>query len=423
MLRWLRRPAQSPPFLAVPGPCDLACAWCNYERTSAVSFGSASGPIARELQTLFAQGHRAVGFGICHTEPTSSPELVEIVEIARRTGFSRIVLSTSGVRLARAHYVRDLARAGVSDVILSLPGPDSPVSDALLAQQGAARAKLDAVANCLSAGLRTDVVLMFLRPALHALPETARIVARLPRWRSRRLLLLSGCLMDPVPAMPERRYAMLWPRYGEVAWALRRIRDQLPTFALHSSALPPCVRSRIPGVHPVEPRQSASSPRFTHPVALCEGCRSAPRCRGVYEPYWRTHGAPLLPESGEAHPASTDLQSLREAIELRSLDGVSTTSEDPGWQTQARARLAPFISGSASIEGYRLRHGHQEGAALITAWEADADRMQIAIEPSLVAARCFVRGARFALSYRSDTPLDSPARERLMRGVLAALEG
>lgn len=412
---------QLPPFLAVPGPCDLACAWCNFGHGAAVGFGSDRNRLRDELSALHAKGHREVGFGICHTEPTTSPDFVDIVRMARRIGFERMTLSTSGVNLARREYVEELTRAGLTKVILSMPGLDTPVSDLLLAREGASRAKLEALSNCLAAGLRTHTILMFLRPALTELPEAASRLARIPTLLSRRLLLLSGCLMDPVAGMPLQRHAVLWPSYGEVAWALRRVRRAVRGFQLYSSEMPECVRSRIPGVIGSASERKTDAWRFVKPARLCDGC-TASACRGVYEGYWLSHGAPLLPEAGESSPSKPDPVALRRLLAESGGTAAAVGRAIGDWQRELQTVLESYHSGGATIADYRLASAHQEGSALVTIWESASDRMEVSIEPRAKTSRFFVAGDRFALSYRSISPMDSPAREKLLRGVLVALE-
>jgi len=366
---------------------------------------------------------RDVGFGVGHSEPTTSPGFAALVRRASKLGFTRIVLSTSGMNIARRDYLRELARAGLTGVVLSMAGLDTARSDLLLARAGATEAKLAAISNSLAEGLTTFVTLMFLRPVLWELPESAPRIRRLAGWRTRGRLQLAGCLMDPAPSMENDRYAALWPRYGEAAWALRRIRQRIRHFELHSSDMPVCVRRRIAGVHRSDPQPKGTNTRFEKPAVLCAGCAWTHRCPGVYFPYWQTHGAPLLPESGELEPSPCDPSALRLALDVRappSPIGVAPATES--WHETVRGVLQSYVPGRASIEGYHVDQGDLEGPAMITVWVAERDRMEIVIEPKARSASHFIAGDAFAVSYRMTTPPDTPSRERLLHAVLAAIE-
>jgi uncharacterized radical SAM superfamily Fe-S cluster-containing enzyme len=91
-------------------------------------------------------------------EPTLRDDLPEIVEVARRIGYSFIQINTNGLRLASdKEYLRRLQAAGLSSVFLQFDGVDDEIyrslrGRALLDQ------KLGAVKNCGETGLGVVLV-------------------------------------------------------------------------------------------------------------------------------------------------------------------------------------------------------------------------------------------------------------------------
>lgn len=58
-------------------------------------------------------------------EPTLHPDLFEVVAAGRRMGYERITVVTNGRRLSYPAYARQLAQAGVDEVLISLHAPDA----------------------------------------------------------------------------------------------------------------------------------------------------------------------------------------------------------------------------------------------------------------------------------------------------------
>lgn len=294
---------RTPLFLAVPGPCDIACAWCNYlGRPPDASLGGID-EVTQKIELLARGGAREVGFGLNHSEPTTHPAFPDLVRRARSLGFSRVTLSTSGIKLADRAYLRRLKRCGLTNVVVSLAGLEPGLADVLLGRRGATAAKLAALDNCAREGLQTDVNLMFLRPALTGMRQSVEgLRARMAKLKGD--VSMIGCLMRVAEEDP-RRYALLWPSYGEVAWAMRSVRSAAPKFSLQSSDAPLCVRDRIPGMllqRTVLPPHSYEKPRW-----LCAGCGVAADCPGVYAGYFKAHGkGPLLGPQADAAPPPAD---------------------------------------------------------------------------------------------------------------------
>ncbi|HEY3358855.1 MAG TPA: radical SAM protein, partial [Polyangia bacterium] len=309
----------TPVFLPVPGPCDLRCAWCNWRGREPAPAADALARLRGELDRLAADGARAVGLGLFATEPTTHPALPEVIRHARGLGFERVTLSTSGLRLADRAYLRELQRAGLSDVVVTLGSLEHGLADALFGHPGATAAKLAAVENCVAEEIPVVAMLLFLRPILHGLADAAD---RLARTLARaRLSLVHGCVADPVPDTSPARFALLWPRLGELAWTIARVRERTPGFELHARSLPLCLVGQVPGLKAEAPDPGRGSlVQWMKPPALCDGCATAGSCWGIHAGYLADPAAEVRLPLRPAAPPRLAALALEQALAADAAD-------------------------------------------------------------------------------------------------------
>ncbi|HWA72742.1 MAG TPA: radical SAM protein [Polyangiaceae bacterium] len=138
-------PGPSRGTLRLTPDCNNHCVFCAQDATSPlpVDFGEQLEALRREHEELTLIGG----------EPTLLPNLHEIVAQARRVGFSRIGVQTNGRRLCDAAYAGDLARAGLTDVHLSLHGATAEVHDYHTGVSGSYDGILGAMRSTRSFGL------------------------------------------------------------------------------------------------------------------------------------------------------------------------------------------------------------------------------------------------------------------------------
>ena len=144
-------------LLEVTERCNLHCAVCFADSGR----GKAQDPSLEKISWLLERAMAAVGpsnLQLSGGEPTLRDDLPEIVEIARRVGYSFIQVNTNGLHLAAdTDYLRRLRAAGLSSVFLQFDGVDDEIyrslrGRALLDQ------KLRAIRNCGEAGIGVVLV-------------------------------------------------------------------------------------------------------------------------------------------------------------------------------------------------------------------------------------------------------------------------
>jgi hypothetical protein len=144
-------------LLEVTNRCNLHCAFCFADSGRAV----AEDPSLEKISWLLKRAIAAVGpsnLQLSGGEPTLRDDLPEIVQVARRIGYSFIQVNTNGLRLASdSAYVTRLMAAGLSSVFLQFDGVDDEVyrslrGRALLSQ------KIGTIKNCGEIGLGVVLV-------------------------------------------------------------------------------------------------------------------------------------------------------------------------------------------------------------------------------------------------------------------------
>ena len=370
----MTRPRQ-PPFLAVPGPCDLRCVWCNHGGSAPVTVGHETGELAARLEALAATDRAAVGFGLHHTEPTTYPDLLWLVRRARDLGFRRITLSTSGMKLADRAYAREVAAAGVTDVILSFAGLAPDRADLLLGIGGATRAKLDALEACLDAGISATAVLMFLRPALQDMPGAVQRLAGLES-NAPGTFGFKGCLPDLMPGTTPRQHDLLQPSIGELAWTLARVRADVPDFEFQLHGSPPVTAT---AAHLEEP------------------------------PMWE-------PEDLEQALCEAELRPAGRCV------APADRTSDPAWQAAVVETLASIARRRCGVLGLEIGPITREDRAVRVVLGSDDRLIEAIIEPRSGTERFLLAGEHLAVSYSSASRSSSARVHDVLRVLLGVLE-
>lgn len=134
--------------------------------------------------------HRREGFELLDIdggEPTLHPQLFAIIENARNLGYVKISLTSNGRRLSYRSFARDLAAAGLDEILISLHGPDAELQRRLTEEPESFDQTVAGIQNALavmpgpeSVGVNTTIVGANL-PALRRLGDMLAAL-RVRRW-------------------------------------------------------------------------------------------------------------------------------------------------------------------------------------------------------------------------------------------------
>jgi uncharacterized radical SAM superfamily Fe-S cluster-containing enzyme len=151
-------------LLEVTDHCNLNCAVCFSDSGR----GESEDPSLEKIAWLLNRAMAAAGpsnLQLSGGEPTLRDDLPEIVEVARRVGYSFIQVNTNGLRLASDRsYVTRLVDKGLSSVFLQFDGVNNEIYRSLRGRDLLEK-KMRAVRSCEEAGLGVVLVPTLVRGA------------------------------------------------------------------------------------------------------------------------------------------------------------------------------------------------------------------------------------------------------------------
>jgi cyclic pyranopterin phosphate synthase len=302
--------------------CNNDCVFCGEQERREISrdvgrFRIPGEQVKADLLRYRRAGYNHVTF--LGGEPTIRKDLVELVKLARMLGFRNVFVTTNGRRIADRAFLRTLLQAGLTDVCVSVHGPDAATHDALTRRAGSFAQAAAALANLAAEGHPFHTSTVVTTPNAPRLAETVRF---LHGFRPVHVYL---ALPNPSGGA-YREFTRLYPTFAEVAPHVHaaidaaRALDQLLTV----SKLPLCHLTGREGYaddlfwaaaqrRSINPQvQDEIEQRFADRTAhalACRGCRFRTVCEGVESLYLQRRGTDeLVPVPG---PLVTDVSELR----------------------------------------------------------------------------------------------------------------
>ena len=235
----------------------------------------------------FMDSNRLIGhpkISILGNEPLLEPAIVKIVVRARKRGFKRVEMMTSGNLLRSPSLCRRLAAAGLTEVSIPILGCSAESHDEITSTPGSFRDTIAGIEAAASAGIRVYTHTNALKQNLRELPEIETF--------ARKILKTPFCIFSlrPKGAGAMRiPYSELVPSYSEMIKALAGRVDSLLGF-------PVCVQRRIQGAAEV-PAESVSDSvklymihqNYTKPDK-CDNCAASAYCIGTFSRYTEIYG-------------------------------------------------------------------------------------------------------------------------------------
>jgi len=302
--------------------CNNDCVFCGEQERREISREIGRFRIPDEQVKADLLRYRRAGFNhvtFLGGEPTIRKDLAELVKLARMLGFRNVFITTNGRRIADRAFLRTLLQAGLTDICVSVHGPDAATHDGLTQRAGSFAQAAAALANLAAEGhpFHTSTVV-----TARSAPRLADLVRFLHGFRPVHVYL---ALPNPSGGA-YRDFTALYPTFADVAPHVHaaidtaRALDQLLTV----SKLPLC---HLPGREgyaddlfwataerrSIDPQvQAVIEQRFADRSAhalTCRDCRYRAVCEGVESFYVQRRGTrELVPVPG---PLVTDLAELR----------------------------------------------------------------------------------------------------------------
>ncbi len=283
--------------------CNCRCRVCS----SGLQPGNAAldfDELAAWLQRGRTLGATAVWLG--GGEPTLHEDLPRTVALARSLGYRRIRVQSNGLRLAYPAYAASLARAGTTEVALTVMGWHARSHDAMVRRAGAWELLARACDNLRASGVRLEADVLLTTPLLPHLADLVQDVGR----RGAKSLTFWLVSLHGLP--DDAGVARLVPPFDALRAPLRKAfaRAQACGLAATSLHTPPCTlapedRDRylhagryrllvvVPGGRPFMAEESPME-RGEHPPALCRSCAVRKDCLGLRADQLRLFGAASL---------------------------------------------------------------------------------------------------------------------------------
>lgn len=260
--------------------CGNRCVFCAQRGGAALHLGPEE--LTAGLRALRSQGFDEVSF--TGGDPTEHEGLLGAVEAARSEGFVSVGVQTHGRRLREGGLAADLARAGLTDVHLSLHGLGPALHDHHTGVPGSFAESAAGMGAARGAGLTVVVNTVLTR-------SNGRSLGELGGWLGARGVA-AWCVSVPRVAGALRgRFDPVFPRLGVLMpHALHALasaqRDGVATFV---RGAPGCL------LGPFASRCLPDTPRAYEP-SRCEGCAGRGACCGLDPVYLsRFRGDELSP--------------------------------------------------------------------------------------------------------------------------------
>jgi len=326
-----RRESARQRYMAVLRPtvdCNQDCWFCSANETSQNVERDAA-RMSRRILRMARAGVRHLSFS--GGEPTLSRHLVEHVALARAAGIPVVELVTNAVLLDREEKVDAYARAGVTNLFVSLHGHDEATSRLQTRKVGDHARTTRALKLFVE---RTDV---YIRLNHVVTMRNYRALVRFVDWVGEQFgtrVSISFAYITPQYKALER-IADVVPAYRDVAPFLKKALARAAELGIECvvgsrQGVPPCVLGEFAIYSDVAEistnAQSEDAPQKVKSEA-CARCRFDRLCTGVWKPYAAVHGVDeLTPFEG---PEVRPHEPLAEALGVRALPSSGEIAVGP----------------------------------------------------------------------------------------------
>ncbi len=269
--------------------CNQDCTFCSANETARNLWTHPD-----EMNRAIARaGHRGLKrLNITGGEPTLSPHLPTFIQVARRTGFTQVDISTNAVLLDKEAKVERLVQAGLTHAWVSLHASSESLSRVLTLKENDFARTVRGIELLVARGVTVTVNhVISERNYLH-LEEFVRFVHA--RYSGRVLVAFTFI----TPHYKALENAHLIPRISEVLPSLKRAAYRAidlgqPFFIGARQGIPPCFLGEFRGwsdFHGIFHVAVAEDTNSKVRSKACDACRYTNFCTGLWKAYVARHG-------------------------------------------------------------------------------------------------------------------------------------
>lgn len=264
-----------PLFLYIEGSCLNNCLFCRQKEEK-----------FSELFKIEAKLKDNVKFKreklcIIGNEPLLHPQVIQIIELAKKCGFKKIEIMTSGEYLCDKNFSREVIRNGVSSLSLPLFCHEGKVHDFIVGREGSFSLVMRGIDNVLSFGARIFVHTNLIKQNIDYLKDLEKFV--------KKKLKLPFVILPIRPKSANLSFANLMPSYTEIIKKLYEINALL--------GFPICIVKRIQKKILLSGDNISDSMKLYlldqrfFKAQICKVCSYLNRCPGLFKEYIQTYGS------------------------------------------------------------------------------------------------------------------------------------
>lgn len=288
--------------------CNNKCLFCiNWDKREIP--GDSFGEVKKEIAAAKVRGSTYLEF--VGGEPTTRPDILDLIKYAKGLGFRTIMMATNGRMYAYQNFARKALEAGLNSLVFSIHGHTAELHDSLTQVPGSfvqlgrgmknVRELTKELGLKVSLGTNTCIV----RQNFRQLPKIGKYISGLGISNSEFIFV------DPNYGAAFRKFGELVPRISEAAPYIRQCLDigkESGAEHWHIRYVPLCHfqghLDQISELHEVATFHTEHvAPDFYNPDAekgrktigraktkRCLGCKLYEECEGIWKEYLKHYG-------------------------------------------------------------------------------------------------------------------------------------
>ncbi|MFA6193331.1 MAG: radical SAM protein [Parcubacteria group bacterium] len=284
--------------------CNNGCLFCSdVHKQNRLDYRSLRKYAEKDLRAMQGKVNKVL---FSSGEPTLHPDLIELVEIAKKCGYPEIGLISNGRRFADKKFCEKIVKAGVTEINVSLHGSVKEIHEKITRVPGSFSETFLGICNLsfLREKYPFQLYINFLMNKINYknIKDFLELIISFPN--------IEGIVLNTV--LPEGRaeenFEEIVPDYSKVGKNLRKAVAQIERKSkkhpkIYIMGLPPClIRGLETNVINYEPamRRKNLEARKTKPASVrwpekikganCRKCKMNEECSGVWKSYIKRKG-------------------------------------------------------------------------------------------------------------------------------------
>jgi len=263
------------PVLHIENECVSDCIFCKRKPLIPT-------PMEKIIEILNTRGDDCLNrLGLIGNEPLAHPQILKIIEEARKRGFCAFEVLSSGYFLSDEKFVKELVKLGVDVFSIPLFSVSSEIHDTITGKEGSHSQTLRGIENAIKNGAKVFVHSNLLLQniwEIQKIEEEVTLRMKLP-----------FCVIPVRPKTANAPYSKVAPSYKKMVEILRGNTKSLAGFPL-------CILQKIQQPHLISSSAISSLLKlylidqpFIKPESICGDCSLRKNCVGTFYEHIRVY--------------------------------------------------------------------------------------------------------------------------------------